>query len=317
MHIPDGFLDFRTAATAAAMAGAGLAFALRDVRTRLPARRVPLIGLAAAFVFAAQMINFPVAAGTSGHLIGAALVTVLLGPGPAIVAMTSVLLLQSLMFADGGITALGANVLNLAVIAPAVAALVYALLRRLLGPGPRSMLVAAGCAAWCSTLAAALACAAQLAASGIVPWTTVLPAMGAVHMVIGLAEAVITMLVLAVIARARPEFFSGAGSDGGGRRAMAAYGATAAIALAVFVAPFASSMPDGLEHVAERLGFTALAAGSRTAAPMPDYSVEALAGSSVWLSTVIAGGVGTLIVFGVAWLLARALTSRPPSCGPR
>jgi len=101
MHIPDGFLDLRTAATAAMLAGVGLAFALRDVRRRLPPRRVPLIGLAAAFVFAAQMINFPVAAGTSGHLIGAALVTVLLGPGPAVVAMTAVLLLQSLMFADG------------------------------------------------------------------------------------------------------------------------------------------------------------------------------------------------------------------------
>jgi cobalt/nickel transport system permease protein len=316
MHIPDGFLDLRTAVTAAALAGAGLAFALRDVRRRLPTRRVPLIGLAAAFVFAAQMINFPVAAGTSGHLIGAALVTVLLGPGPAVVAMTAVLLLQSLMFADGGITALGANVLNLAVIAPAVAALVYALVRRLSGPGERSMLVAAGCAAWCSTLAAALACAAQLAASGIVPWTTVLPAMGAVHLVIGLAEAVITMLVLAVVLRARPDFSSSFEEPQGRRRAMAAYGVTAAIALAVFVAPFASSMPDGLEHVAEQLGFAALASEA-SIAPLPDYSVEALANSSVWLSTVIAGGVGTLVVFGIAWLLARALTARPPSSDPR
>ena len=315
MHIPDGFLDLRTAATAAALAGAGLAFALGDVRRRLPPRRVPLIGLAAAFVFAAQMINFPVAAGTSGHLIGAALVTVLLGPGPAVVAMTAVLLLQSLMFADGGITALGANILNLAVIAPAVAALVFALVRRLTGPGERSMLVAAGCAAWGSTLAAALACAAQLAASGIVPWSTVLPAMGAVHLVIGLAEAVITMLVLAVVLRARPEFSSGVEAREGRRRAMAAYGATAAIALAVFVAPFASSMPDGLEHVAERLGFAALASEA-SIAPLPDYSVEALAGSSLWLSTVVAGGVGTLVVFGITWLLARSLSTRRPP-GPR
>ena len=314
MHIPDGFLDLRTAATAAVLAGAGLAFALRDVRRRLPARRVPLIGLAAAFVFAAQMINFPVAAGTSGHLIGAALVTVLLGPGPAVVAMTAVLLLQSLMFADGGITALGANVLNLAVIAPAVAALVYALVRRLAGSGQRSMLIAAGCAAWCSTLAAALGCAAQLAASGIVPWTTVLPAMGAVHMVIGLAEAVITMLVLAVVARARPDILDGMDSVEGRRRALAAYGAAAAIALLVFVAPFASSMPDGLEHVAERLGFASHASQTLSPgfAPLPDYSVEALGGDSVWLSTVIAGGIGTLVVFGIAWWLARALTARVP-----
>jgi cobalt/nickel transport system permease protein len=308
MHIPDGFLDLRTAATAAVLAGAGLAYAVRDVRRRLPPRRVPLMGLAAAFVFAAQMINFPVAAGTSGHLIGAALVTVLLGPGPAIVAMTAVLLLQSLMFADGGITALGANVLNLAVIAPAVAAVVYALVRRLVGPGPRSMLLAAGCAAWCSTLAAALACAAQLAASGIAPWGTVLPAMGTVHMVIGLAEAVITMLVLAVVARARPELFTGMDRVEGRRRALAAYGATAAVALVVFVAPFASSMPDGLEHVAERLGFAAHAAQA-SSAPLPDYSVATLAADSPWLGTVIAGGIGTLMVFGIAWFLARALAT--------
>jgi cobalt/nickel transport system permease protein len=311
MHIPDGFLDLRTAATAAVLAGGGLALALREVRRRLPSRRVPLIGLAAAFVFAAQMINFPVAAGTSGHLIGAALVTVLLGPGPAVVAMTAVLLLQSLMFADGGITALGANVLNLAVIAPAIAALVYALVRRVAGSSQRSMLVAAGCAAWCSTLAAALACAAQLAASGIVPWGTVLPAMGAVHMVIGLAEAVITMLVLAVVARARPEIFSDRVEVEGRRRALAAYGATATIALVVFVAPFASSMPDGLEHVAERLGF-ASHASQASIAPLPDYSVGALSGDSVWLSTVIAGGIGTLVVFGIAWFLARVLTARAP-----
>jgi hypothetical protein len=98
---------------------------------------------------------------------------------------------------------------------------------------------------------------------------------------------------------------------------MAVYGITAAIALLVFVAPFASSMPDGLEHVAERLGFAALATEASTSAPLPDYSFEPLAGSSVWLSTAIAGGVGTLLVFGIAWWLARALTARPPSSGPR
>ena len=121
MHVPDGFLDARTLAATAGLAVVGLGLALREVRRNLPPRRVPLIGLAAAFVFAAQMLNFPVAAGTSGHLIGAALAAVLLGPAAAIVAMTAVLLLQALMFADGGITALGANVLNLAVIAPLAA----------------------------------------------------------------------------------------------------------------------------------------------------------------------------------------------------
>lgn len=308
MHIPDGFLDLRTAATAGVLAGACLAWALRDVRRHLPARRVPLIGLAAAFVFAAQMLNFPVAAGTSGHLIGAALATVLLGPGAAVVAMTAVLLLQCLMFADGGVTALGANVLNMAVIAPAVACGVYVALRRLAGTGMRATLFAAGCAAWCSTIAAAVACAAQLAASGIVPWRTVLPAMGGVHMLIGLGEAVITMLVLAVVMRARPELLDATGAGPGGHRATAAYGMMAAIGLVVFVAPFASSWPDGLEHVAERFGFAGHAT-TLSAAPLPDYTVAALASGSPWLATVVAGGVGTLVAFAVAWFVARALAS--------
>src|SRR5512137_822489 len=133
MHVPDGFLDARTLISTAGLAAIGLGLALRQVRRRLPARRVPLIGLAAAFIFAAQMLNFPVAAGTSGHLLGAALASVLLGPAAAIVALTAVLLLQALMFADGGVTALGANVLNLAVIAPLVAHAVYSAVRRLAG----------------------------------------------------------------------------------------------------------------------------------------------------------------------------------------
>ncbi len=315
MHIPDGFLDLRTAATAAALAVAGLAYALRDVKRSLPPRRVPLIGLAAAFVFAAQMLNFPVAAGTSGHLIGAALASVLLGPGAAVVAMTAVLVLQALMFADGGITALGANVLNMAVVAPAVAFGVFAALRRLLGRSLRATLLAAGFAAWCSIVAAAVACAAQLAASGIVDWGTVLPAMAGVHMVIGLGEAVITMLILAVVLRARPELLDEVGRVPGTAGVTAAYGLMASVALVAFVAPLASSRPDGLEYVAERFGF----AGFATVAaepPLADYSVAALASQSPWLSTAVAGGIGTLIAFGVAWLVARALTTAGQSAAP-
>ena len=307
MHIPDGFLDLRTAATAGVLAGTCLAWALRDVRRHLPARRVPLIGLTAAFVFAAQMLNFPVAAGTSGHLIGAALAAVLLGPAAAVVAMTAVLLLQALMFADGGITALGANVLNLAVIAPLVAWGVYRVVRGIAGEGRQATLLAAGFAAWCSTMAAALACATQLAASGVVAWGTVLAAMGGVHMFIGLGEAVITMLIVAVVVRARPELVLSNGSAAPGtRRRSVAYGAALSIGLLVLLAPFASSLPDGLEHVAERLGFADRASAVQPA-PLPDYAVVPLADASPWLATVVAGALGALVAFGVAWFVARTL----------
>ena len=306
MHIPDGFLDLRTAATAAVFAGIGIAIALRNVKRHLPPRRIPLIGLVAAFVFAAQMLNFPVAAGTSGHLLGAVLASILVGPGAAVVAMTAVLILQCLMFADGGVTALGANVLNMAVIAPSMGYLVFRALRRNAG-GLRSTLLAAGFAAWCATVVAALACAVQLAAAGTVPWRAVLPAMGGVHMVIGLGEAVITMLVLAVVAQTRPELLDMDGRDGGVEAGTAAYGLLASLALVVFVAPFASSSPDGLEHVAERLGFAARAAAPH-AAPLSDYAVVQLQHGSPVLSTVVAGSIGTLVAFVVTWLVARALT---------
>ena len=309
MHVPDGFLDAPTLVATAGLAAVGLGLALREVRRNLPPRRVPLIGLAAAFVFAAQMLNFPVAAGTSGHLIGAALAAVLLGPAAAVVAMTAVLLLQALMFADGGITALGANVLNLAVIAPLVAYGVYRGIRRIAGEGQQATLLATGFAAWCSTMAAALACAAQLAASGVVAWGTVLTAMGSVHMVIGLGEAVITMLIVAVVMRARPELVSSAApSSRPAHRRTVAYGSAMAIGLMVLVAPFASSLPDGLEHVAERFGFAGLAAASQPA-PLPDYAVVPLADASPWLATVLAGALGALVAFAVAWFVARALAA--------
>lgn len=309
MHVPDGFLDARTLVVTAAVASVGFGLALRAVRRHLPPRRVPLIGLAAAFVFAAQMLNFPVAAGTSGHLIGAALASVLLGPAAAVVAMTAVLLLQSLMFADGGITALGANVLNLAVIAPLVAHAVYRVVRSAAGAGPRGTLLAAGFAAWCSTMAAALACAAQLAASGVVAWGTVLAAMGGVHMVIGLGEAVITMLIVAVVVRARPELVMLAEpAEAMWRGRTLAYGAVLAIGSMVLVAPFASPLPDGLEHVAERFGFASRAVAGQPA-PLPDYTVTPLVDASPWLATVIAGGLGALVAFAVAWFVARALAA--------
>ena len=316
MHVPDGFLDARTLVATAAVASVGFGLALRAVRRHLPPRRVPLIGLTAAFVFAAQMLNFPVAAGTSGHLIGAALATVLLGPAAAVVAMTAVLLLQSLMFADGGITALGANVLNLAVIAPLVAHGVYRVVRSAAGVGPQGTLLAAGVAAWCSTLAAALACAAQLAASGVVAWGTVLAAMGGVHMVIGLGEAVITMLIVAVVMRARPDLVMPAEpARATARGRTLAYGAALAIGSMVLVAPFASPLPDGLEHVAERFGFASRALAGQPA-PLADYTVAPLLDASPWLATVLAGGIGALVAFAVAWFVARALAA-PGRAGAR
>src|ERR1035437_1150868 len=130
MHIPDGVLDPKTAVATGVLAVAGLGLALRVARRTLPARKVPLLGLSAAFVFAAQMLNFPVAGGTSGHLVGGVLVAALLGPSAAVIALAAVLIVQCFMFADGGITALGANIFNMGIMGSVVGWMIYALLAR-------------------------------------------------------------------------------------------------------------------------------------------------------------------------------------------
>lgn len=309
MHIPDGFLDGRTAVAGAALAAAGLAVALHRVRRTLPPRRVPLIGLAAAFVFAAQLLNFPVGGGTSGHLVGATLAAALLGPSAAVVVMSAVLILQCLMFADGGLTALGVNVFNLAMVAPLSGAAVYGAVRAVAPRGLRGRLMAAGFAAWCSTLAASVACAGELAVSGTVAWRVAFPAMAGVHMVIGIGEAAITALVVAAVARARPELVEKPAPPARGPRyaVVAAYGLLVSLGLVLFVAPFASGAPDGLAKVAELLGFAGSEAPA-AAAPLAGYAVPGL-GATV-SGTVVAGAIGTVVAFAAAYLLARVLTPR-------
>lgn len=318
MHVPDGFLDPKTAVATGVLAAAGVGLALRVTRRTLPSSRVALIGVAAAFVFAAQMLNFPVAGGTSGHLVGAVLAAVLLGPSAAVLAMTSVLTLQCFLFADGGVTALGANLFNMAVLAPTVGYAAYRLTSRAMGGTLRARLVGTAFGAWLATTAAAVACAGELAFSGAVPWAAVFPAMTGVHMLIGAGEAVITTLVIAAVARSRPELLlppavaaapgdGGAGRGGTGVREAAGYGVLVSLGLVIFVAPFASAWPDGLERVLSALGVAPHAERvASIAGPLRDYAVPGVA--SPVFSTVIAGSVGTLIAFLLAYLLARSLT---------
>ncbi|MCX7722566.1 MAG: energy-coupling factor ABC transporter permease [Verrucomicrobiae bacterium] len=309
MHIPDGFLDLKTAVGSAVVAGAGLATAARAVTHSLPQRKVPLLGVAAAFIFAAQMLNFPVLGGTSGHLIGGTLAALLIGIAPAVIAMTAVLVVQCFVFADGGVTALGANVFNMALVAPMIGYAAARLVQRAV-PGQRGMIAGAAFGGWCSTVAAATSCAAQLALSGIVAWHLVLPAMAGVHMLIGVGEGSITALVLAGVLQMRPELLNDSEADKKQKSgSMAMIGLVVALGLAVFVGPFASPLPDGLEKVAETLGFASAAADAPVVpAPIPEYELPGL--RSPVLAVALAGALGTVIVFGLALLLARALVPK-------
>ncbi len=205
MHIPDGFVNMPVAAVTALGSAAAVAYGSSKLGKALPPEKAPILGIAGAFVFAAQMVNFPVAGGTSGHLIGAAVVTALLGPWAAVLVMTAVLILQCLVFQDGGLTALGANVFNMALVATFTAYGIRLLAKNAKSLSVRYGLVALG--AWASVLAASVACSLELAISGTTPLGIVLPAMGSVHAVIGVGEALITVGALAVVNAARPDLW--------------------------------------------------------------------------------------------------------------
>jgi cobalt/nickel transport system permease protein len=205
MHIPDGFLSAEVAAACAVPAAGAVAYGLRRASRELDERRVPLLGVTAAFVFAAQMLNFPVAGGTSGHFLGAALAAILLGPWLACVVMSVVLVVQSFVFADGGVTALGANVLNMGVIGALVVGGLMLAARSVL-PRRRGVLLAVSAGgAWLAVMAGAAACSLELALSGTVPLGTVLPPMLGVHALIGVGEGIITAAAVSALLVARPD----------------------------------------------------------------------------------------------------------------
>ncbi|MHC1768504.1 MAG: energy-coupling factor ABC transporter permease [Verrucomicrobiia bacterium] len=308
MHIPDGFLDAKTTATTAVLAVTGVGLALRQVRHVLPPRQVPLLGLSAAFLFAAQMLNFPVVAGTSGHLIGGVLVAALLGPSAATVVVTAVLIVQSFLFQDGGVLALGANVFNMAILGAGGGWLIYRGVHAIL-PGAWGRLAAVAFAGWASTLLAAMGCAGQLAWSDRVPWSTGFTAMVGVHLFIGLGEGAISALVFAAIQRTRPDLTqeTALAPSARGAKELVGYGLMVSLGLALFVAPLASPWPDGLEAVAERLGFAHLAKEPPVPGLAPDYEFPGT--GSPALATSLAGAIGSVVVFGLAILLARALVA--------
>jgi cobalt/nickel transport system permease protein len=205
MHSPDGFLSTEVAVACFVPAAAAVGVGLKRANVELDERRVPLLGVTAAFIFAAQMLNFPVAGGTSGHFLGAALAAILLGPWLACLVLAVVLGVQAFVFADGGITALGANVLNMGVIGALLVGGLMSAARRVAGRGRTALLAISGAGAWLAVMAGAAVTSIELAISGTVPLGTVLPAMLGVHAVIAIGEAVVTVAAVSAVLATRPD----------------------------------------------------------------------------------------------------------------
>lgn len=293
LHIPDGFLNLIVSLIFWAMTGLAVGMAISRTNQALGEKQVPLMGIMAAFIFAAQMLNFPVAGGTSGHFLGGALAAIVLGPWAGILVMTAVISVQALLFQDGGLLVMGANIFNMGILTAMIG---FGLYRIVSGSANKTIkLAVAGGAAWLATVAAALLTSLQLWLSGTSSLQVVIPAMLSVHILIGIGEALITVAALAFIMQARPDLLEAEKVAEKGGRGWIMAGVLVSL-IAVLLSPLASGDPDGLERVAEDIGFLQFG----QSAPymiLPDYTIPFLGETP--LSTIIAGIIGALVVLGV------------------
>ncbi|MFI8088553.1 energy-coupling factor ABC transporter permease [Streptomyces sp. NPDC086080] len=340
MHAPDGFINAPVSAVAAVVAGGAIAVSLRGARRELDERAAPLAGLVAAFIFAVQMLNFPVAAGTSGHLLGGALAAILVGPYTGVLCVSVVLLMQAVLFADGGLTALGVNITTMAITTALVAYPLFRGLVKVLPRTRRSVTAASFVAALLSVPASAVAFTLLYAVGGTtdVSIGKVATAMVGVHLVIGLGEAVITALTVGAVVAVRPDLVHGARGlrrklrlrVGGelvdapdttepepaaarSRKGVWIGGLVTSLILAGFVSFYASANPDGLEKVATDHGIDEKAREHANAdSPLADYGVEDVDDErlSGGLAGVIGVGVTVVAGTGVFWVVRRRGTDQ-------
>ncbi|MFC9676614.1 MULTISPECIES: energy-coupling factor ABC transporter permease [unclassified Streptomyces] len=337
MHVPDGFINAPVSAAAGVVAAGAVAVSLRGARRELDERTAPLAGLVAAFIFAVQMLNFPVAAGTSGHLLGGALAAILVGPCTGVLCVSVVLLMQGVLFADGGLTALGVNITDMAITTTVVAYLVFRGLVKVLPRKRRSITVASFVAALLSVPAAAVVFTLIYAIGGTtdVSIGKVATAMVGVHVLIGIGEAVITALTVGAVVAVRPDLVYGARglhrplklrvagelvdapdaapvAAGGSHRKVWITGLVTSLVLAGFVSFYASADPDGLEKVAHDKGIDKKTEKHASdGSPLAGYGVKDVGDArlSGGLAGVIGVGVTVVAGSGIFWVLRRRRTA--------
>lgn len=296
MHIPDGILSVPVWATLNAAAIPGVGLAVRRAKQGLAEGQVPLLGVMGAFVFAAQRMNFPVGFGTSGHLLGGALLSMTLGPGAATIVLTSILILQSLLFQDGGLLALGANTVNMALLGVWAGWLPY---RMLANGNLRTVGVFAG--GFLSVLASAAAAICELRLSGVGMSATVVGVSTAVFVVTAVLEGLITVAVLQAVERLNPGWLR---KPQGVPSRAAGLLVTVALVMMIGGVLYISALPDGFESLAAQLG---VASRERIvwAAPLPDYELPMMAGE--WSRKALGGLAGLVIIYGICLTVGRLL----------
>lgn len=316
MHAPDGFLEPGTAIATGVITFVVVGLATRASRRELGDRQVPLAGVAAAFIFAAQMFNFPVASGTTGHLLGGALAAILLGPWVGCLVVAIVVLVQALVFADGGLSALGYNVLNMAIVPAFGGWAIFWLVRRFLPKTAGGVVGATAVASGLSVVLASVAFSIEwlFGASAPVPFDTVFGAMVGVHVLIGIGEAVISAMVVAAVLAARPDLVAGAHDLEAaqltdrprvGARTFVLGGILVAAFFAMVVSQFAASDPDGLEKVAIDEGFIDRAEDHSFAdSVFADYATRGIDNEELSLAIAGVTGVALTLIVGTGFVVA-------------
>jgi cobalt/nickel transport system permease protein len=302
MHIPDGFLSLIVSIICWGISASIIGLAISKTNKALGEKQIPLMGIMAAFIFAAQMINFPVAGGTSGHLLGGALAAIMLGPWAGMLVMTAVIAVQGLLFQDGGLLVMGANILNMGLVTAAVG---YGLYRSVSNRSIGIKLSVVGIAAWLSVMTGALLTSLELWLSGTSHLQVVIPAMMGVHALIGLGEALITVSALAFILQTRPDLLGDSSESAKASRGWIFIGLAISLAV-VFVSPLASTNPDGLNRVAMDLGFMSNAQSGTGL--LARYTVPFFAIPS--LSKIAAGVIGVIVVSAVIMLVSRGMKAK-------
>ncbi len=304
MHIPEGMLTQQTTVASWIASLPVVGYAVVTVRKKMSDSRVVLMAVLAALIFALQMLNFPVAGGTSGHFAGGAAAAIILGPWAAVLIMTTVLIIQAFMFADGGVLALGANMFNMAIVGPMVGWAVYALVTKLRDTRVGRS-IGSFTAAWSATMAAALCAGLMLWISGRAPFGIAVGSMAFWHAIIGVGEGLITAALVNYILSVRPDILEAP------ERTVSTRGVAIGMGVLAFLAAglsfLASGNPDGLEYVYEKIG-TSYTATELVSGPLPDYAVPGL--SNETLAGILAGFVGVIVTGVGLYAVITALRGR-------